>query len=167
MNTRIQVEHPVTEMVTEIDLILEQIRVASGGDLGITQQDVRFSGHAIECRVNAENPVSFRPSPGKIVHYHAPGGLGVRVDSAVYQGYTIPPHYDSLLGKLIVHGKTRGECLMRLRRALDEYVVDGVETTLPLFRALVREEGIINGDYHIHWLEQFLAKGGMDEQPGQ
>src|SRR3954452_7453479 len=162
MNTRIQVEHPVTEMVTDIDLILEQIRVAGGADLGISQSDVRFHGHAIESRINAENPVSFRPSPGKIVHYHAPGGLGVRIDSAAYQGYTIPPHYDSLLGKLIVHGKTRPECLMRLRRALDEYVVDGIETTLPLFRALVREENIINGDYHIHWLEQFLARGGMD-----
>src|SRR5947209_13356863 len=163
MNTRIQVEHPVTEMVTEIDLILEQIRVAAGGDLTIAQDEVRFSGHAIECRINAENPVSFRPSPGKIVHYHPPGGLGVRVDSAVYQGYTIPPHYDSLVGKLIVHGKTRPECLMRLRRALDEYVIDGIETTLPLFRALVREEDIINGDYHIHWLEQFLARGGIAE----
>ena len=161
MNTRIQVEHPVTEMVTEIDLILEQIRVAAGGDLTIAQDEVRFSGHAIECRINAENPISFRPSPGKIVHYHPPGGLGVRVDSAVYQGYVIPPHYDSLVGKLIVHGKTRAECLMRLRRSLDEFVVDGIETTLPLFRALVREEDIINGDYHIHWLEQYLAKGGM------
>jgi acetyl-CoA carboxylase biotin carboxylase subunit len=161
MNTRIQVEHPVTEMITEIDLILEQIRVAAGADLTITQDEVRFHGHAIECRINAENPVSFRPSPGKIVHYHPPGGLGVRVDSAVYQGYVIPPHYDSLLGKLIVHGKTRAECLMRLRRSLDEFVVDGIETTLPLFRALVREEDIIDGDYHIHWLEQYLAKGGM------
>jgi acetyl-CoA carboxylase biotin carboxylase subunit len=163
MNTRIQVEHPVTEMITEIDLILEQIRVAAGGDLTITQDEVRFHGHAIECRINAENPVSFRPSPGKIVHYHPPGGLGVRVDSAVYQGYVIPPHYDSLVGKLIVHGKTRAECLMRLRRSLDEFVVDGIETTLPLFRALVREEDIIDGDYHIHWLEQYLAKGGMAE----
>jgi acetyl-CoA carboxylase biotin carboxylase subunit len=162
MNTRIQVEHPVTEMITDIDLILEQIRVADGADLALRQEDVRFRGHAIECRINAENPVSFRPSPGKIVHYHAPGGLGVRVDSAVYQGYTIPPYYDSLVGKLIVHGKTRPECLMRLRRALDEFVVDGIDTTLPLFRALVREEDIINGEYHIHWLEQFLARGGMD-----
>jgi acetyl-CoA carboxylase biotin carboxylase subunit len=161
MNTRIQVEHPVTEMVTEIDLILEQIRVAAGGELSVTQGDIRFFGHAIECRVNAENPVSFRPSPGKIIHYHPPGGLGVRVDSAVYQGYTIPPHYDSLVGKLIVHGKTRQECLMRLRRSLDEFVVDGIDTTLPLFRALVREQDIIDGDYHIHWLEQYLAKGGM------
>ncbi len=162
MNTRIQVEHPVTEMITDIDLILEQIRVANGADLTLRQEDVRFHGHAIECRINAENPVSFRPSPGRIVHYHPPGGLGVRVDSAVYQGYSIPPYYDSLLGKLIVHGKTRGECLMRLRRALDEFVVDGIDTTLPLFRKLVRDEGIINGDYHIHWLEQFLAGGGMD-----
>jgi acetyl-CoA carboxylase, biotin carboxylase subunit len=162
MNTRIQVEHPITEMVTDIDLILEQIRVANGNDLTLAQRDVRFHGHAIECRINAENPVSFRPSPGRILHYHPPGGLGVRVDSAVYQGYSIPPQYDSLLGKLIVHGKTRPECLMRLRRALDEFVVDGVETTLPLFRALVRESDIINGDYDIHWLERFLAAGGMD-----
>jgi len=161
MNTRIQVEHPVTEAITDIDLILEQIRVAAGGDLQIAQEDVKFYGHAIECRINAENPVSFRPSPGKIVHYHPPGGLGVRVDSAVYHGYTIPPYYDSLVGKLIVHGRTRGECLMRLKRALDEFVVDGIETTLPLFRALVREKEIIDGDYHIHWLEEFLAKGGM------
>ena len=157
MNTRIQVEHPVTEMITDIDLVLEQIRVAAGGDLELTQDDVKFHGHAIECRINAENPVSFRASPGKIVHYHPPGGLGVRVDSAVYHGYSIPPFYDSLVGKLIVHGKTRAECLMRLRRALDEMVVDGIETTLPLFRALVRETDIIDGDYHIHWLEQYLA----------
>jgi acetyl-CoA carboxylase, biotin carboxylase subunit len=163
MNTRIQVEHPVTEAITDIDLILEQIRVAAGGDLELSQRDIKFNGHAIECRINAENPVSFRPSPGKIVHYHPPGGLGVRVDSAVYHGYTIPPYYDSLVGKLIVHGKTRGECLMRLKRALDEFVIDGIETTLPLFRALVREKEIIDGDYHIHWLEDFLAKGGMQE----
>src|SRR5215208_1967363 len=157
MNTRIQVEHPVTEMITDIDLVLEQIRVAAGGDLPLTQDEVMINGHSIECRVNAENPVSFRPSPGKIMQYHPPGGLGVRIDSAVYQGYVIPPYYDSLVGKLIVHGKTRAECLMRLRRALDEMVVEGIETTLPLFRALVREPGIIDGDYHIHWLEQYLA----------
>jgi acetyl-CoA carboxylase biotin carboxylase subunit len=162
MNTRIQVEHPVTEMITDIDLIFEQIRVAAGSPLAIKQSDVKFHGHAIECRINAENPISFRPSPGKILHYHAPGGLGVRIDSAVYQGYTIPPYYDSLVGKLIVHGKTRTECLMRLKRALDEVVVDGIETTLPLFRALVRETDIIDGNYHIHWLEQFLARGGME-----
>ena len=161
MNTRIQVEHPVTEMITDIDLVLEQIRVAAGGGLELTQDDVKFHGHAIECRINAENPVSFRASPGKIVHYHPPGGLGVRVDSAVYHGYSIPPFYDSLVGKLIVHGKTRGECLMRLKRALDEFVIDGIETNLPLFRALVRENDIIDGDYHIHWLEEFLASGAL------
>jgi acetyl-CoA carboxylase, biotin carboxylase subunit len=164
MNTRIQVEHPVTEMITDIDLVLEQIRVAAGADLSIEQKDVKFHGHAIECRINAESPVSFRPSPGKIVHYHPPGGMGVRIDSAAYQGYVIPPHYDSLLGKLIVHGKTRIECLMRLKRALDEFVVDGVETTLPLFRALLRDRDIIDGNYHIHWLESFLANGGMESE---
>jgi acetyl-CoA carboxylase biotin carboxylase subunit len=163
MNTRIQVEHPVTEMVTGIDLIFEQIRVAAGAPLTLKQGDIEFRGHSIECRINAENPVSFRPSPGKILHYHAPGGLGVRIDSAVYQGYTIPPYYDSLVGKLIVHGKTRPEALMRLKRALDEVVVDGIETTLPLFRALLGEKDIIDGNYHIHWLEQFLARGGMDD----
>jgi acetyl-CoA carboxylase biotin carboxylase subunit len=164
MNTRIQVEHPVTEMITDIDLVLEQIRVAAGSDLELAQSNVKFHGHAIECRINAENPVSFRPSPGKIVHYHPPGGLGVRVDSAVYHGYTIPPYYDSLVGKLIVHGKTRSECLMRLKRALDEFVIDGIETTLPLFRALARDKEIIDGDYHIHWLEEFLARGGVEDE---
>jgi acetyl-CoA carboxylase biotin carboxylase subunit len=163
MNTRIQVEHPVTEMITDIDLILEQVRVAAGGGLQLTQNELKFHGHAIECRINAENPVSFRPSPGKIVHFHPPGGLGVRVDSAVYHGYTIPPYYDSLVGKLIVHGKTRSECLMRLKRALDEFIVDGVETTLPLFRALAQEKDIIDGQYHIRWLEEFLARGGLPE----
>ncbi|MFO1100880.1 MAG: acetyl-CoA carboxylase biotin carboxylase subunit [Xanthobacteraceae bacterium] len=163
MNTRIQVEHPVTEMLTDFDLVLEQIRVADGARLTIEQKDVTFHGHAIECRINAENPVSFRPSPGKIVHYHVPGGMGVRVDSAVYQGYTIPSHYDSLIGKLIVHGKSRPECLMRLRRALDEFVVDGVDTTLPLFRALVRDKDILDGAYHIHWLEQFLSRPGVED----
>ncbi len=162
MNTRIQVEHPVTEMITDIDLVLEQIRVAAGGELPSRQEDLRFHGHAIECRVNAESPINFRPSPGKILHYHPPGGLGVRVDSAAYQGYTIPPYYDSMVGKLIVHGKTRQECLMRLKRALDEFVVDGVETTLPLFRTLVRNQDIIDGNYSIHWLEKFLAQGGME-----
>jgi acetyl-CoA carboxylase biotin carboxylase subunit len=162
MNTRIQVEHPVTEMITDIDLVLEQIRVADGGELPARQEELRFHGHAIECRVNAESPINFRPSPGKILHYHPPGGLGVRVDSAAYQGYTIPPYYDSMVGKLIVHGKTRQECLMRLKRALDEFVVDGVDTTLPLFRTLVRNQDIIDGNYSIHWLEKFLAQGGMD-----
>jgi acetyl-CoA carboxylase biotin carboxylase subunit len=158
MNTRIQVEHPVTEMITDIDLVLEQIRVAAGGELNLTQRDVEFHGHSIECRINAENAETFRPSPGKILSYHPPGGLGVRVDSAVYQGYSIPPHYDSLVGKLIVHGKTRTECLMRLKRALDEFVIDGIETTLPLFQKLVRTPDILDGNYHIHWLEQFLAE---------
>ncbi|MFO1148653.1 MAG: acetyl-CoA carboxylase biotin carboxylase subunit [Alsobacter sp.] len=162
MNTRIQVEHPVTEMITGIDLVNEQIRLAAGADLSISQEDIALSGHAIECRINAEHPATFRPSPGRIAYYHPPGGLGVRVDSAVYQGYTIPPTYDSLVGKLIVHGRTRNECLMRLRRALDEFVVDGIETTLPLFRALVRNPDIQNGDYDIHWLEKFLANGGME-----
>ncbi len=161
MNTRIQVEHPVTEMITDIDLILEQIRTAAGGDLTVAQKDVKFHGHAMECRINAENPETFRPSPGKILSYHPPGGLGVRVDSAVYQGYEIPPFYDSLVGKLIVHGKTRNECVARLKRSLDEFVIEGIETTLPLFRALVRNQDIIDGNYHIHWLEHFLADGGM------
>ncbi|MGV2978870.1 acetyl-CoA carboxylase biotin carboxylase subunit [Camelimonas sp. ID_303_24] len=163
MNTRIQVEHPVTEMITGIDLVNEQIRVAAGEELSFSQSDVRLRGHAIECRINAEHPVTFRPSPGVISYYHPPGGLGVRVDSAIYQGYRIPPNYDSLLGKLIVHGRTRDECLMRLRRALDEIVVGGVDTTLPLFRTLVRNHDIQAGAYDIHWLEHFLADGGMDD----
>ncbi len=159
MNTRLQVEHPVTEMITGIDLVNEQIRIAAGNPLAITQKDVTFEGHAIECRVNAENPRTFTPSPGRISYYYPPGGLGVRIDSAIYQGYSIPPFYDSLIGKLIVYGKTRNECLSRLRRALDEYVVDGIETTLPLFRQLVRNPDIINGEYDIHWLENYLAEG--------
>ncbi len=156
MNTRIQVEHPVTEMVTGIDLVNEQIRIAAGSPLSIAQEEVRFQGVAIECRVNAEHPRTFMPSPGRIASFHPPGGLGVRVDSAAYQGYVIPPYYDSLVGKLIVHGRTRTEALMRLRRALDEFVVDGIETTLPLFRALVRNGEMQDGAYDIHWLENFL-----------
>jgi acetyl-CoA carboxylase biotin carboxylase subunit len=163
MNTRIQVEHPVTEMITGIDLVNEQIRIAAGSPLSVKQSDVRIEGHAIECRVNAEHPSTFRPSPGTISYFHPPGGLGVRVDSAAYQGYRIPPHYDSLVGKLIVHGRTRNECLMRLRRALDEFVVDGIDTTLPLFRTLVRNPDIQNGQYDIHWLENFLKTGGLGE----
>ncbi len=158
MNTRLQVEHPVTEAITGIDLVLEQIRVASGAPLTLTQEDVVFSGHAIECRINAENPKNFRPSPGKITYWHPPGGLGVRVDSGAYQGYRIPPNYDSLIGKLIVHGKNRNECLMRLRRCLSEFVIDGIETTIPLFTELVRQPDIVNGIYDIHWLERFLGK---------
>ncbi|MGJ8570324.1 MAG: acetyl-CoA carboxylase biotin carboxylase subunit [Hoeflea sp.] len=157
MNTRLQVEHTITEAITGIDLVNEQIRIASGGGLSMTQEDIRFQGHAIECRINAEDPNTFVPSPGTITHYHPPGGLGVRVDSGVYQGYKIPPYYDSLIGKLIVHGRTRVECMMRLRRALDEFVVDGINTTIPLFRDLLANPDIANGDYDIHWLEKFLA----------
>ena len=157
MNTRLQVEHPVTEMITRLDLVHAQLRIAAGGKIGVKQEDITFDGHAIECRINAEHPETFVPSPGVITHYHPPGGLGVRVDSAVYQGYRIPPHYDSLIGKLIVHGNTRVECLMRLRRSLDEFVVDGVESTLPLFRRLISHADIANGAYDIHWLEAFLA----------
>jgi acetyl-CoA carboxylase biotin carboxylase subunit len=160
MNTRLQVEHPVTEAITGIDIVREQIRIAAGGALELDQKDIVFAGHAIECRINAENPFTFQPSPGTITQFHAPGGLGVRFDSAMYTGYRIPPYYDSLAGKLVVHGKNRNECLMRLRRALDELVVGGIETTIPLFQALVREHDILNGDYHIHWLEQYLAKHG-------
>ena len=158
MNTRLQVEHPVTEMVTNIDLVNEQIRVASGGSLSVSQEDVICNGHAIECRINAENPLTFAPSPGRISYYHPPGGLGVRVDSGAYQGYSIPPYYDSLIGKLIVHGQTRLECMMRLNRALDEFVIDGIDSTLPLFRRLLDNPDIANGDYDIHWLENWLEK---------
>ena len=158
MNTRLQVEHPVTEAITGLDLVHEQIRVASGGGLSVRQDGVKFHGHAIECRINAEDPRTFVPSPGTITHFHTPGGLGIRVDSGVYSGYRIPPYYDSLIGKLIVHGRNRVECMMRLRRALDEFVVDGIKTTLPLFRDLVGNIDIANGDYDIHWLEKYLAK---------
>ena len=156
MNTRLQVEHPVTEMITGLDLVIEQIRIASGAPLTLTQDQVTFSGHAIECRINAENPRTFRPSPGEITYWHPPGGLGVRVDSGAYQGYRIPPYYDSLIGKLIVHGKSRNECLMRLRRCLSEFVIDGIETTIPLFQDLLGEQDIANGMYDIHWLETYL-----------
>ena len=158
MNTRLQVEHPVTEMITGIDLVIEQLLVASGSPLSLKQEDLRFDGHAIECRINAENPATFMPSPGKITYFHPPGGLGVRVDSAVYAGYSIPPFYDSLIGKLIVHGKNRNECLMRLRRALGEFVIDGIETTIPLFNRLIVEPDIVDGIYDIHWLEKYLEK---------
>jgi acetyl-CoA carboxylase biotin carboxylase subunit len=157
MNTRLQVEHPVTEMITGLDLVLEQIRVASGAPLSVRQEEVTFSGHAIECRINAENPKTFRPSPGRITYWHPPGGLGVRVDSGAYQGYRVPPNYDSLIGKLIVAGKNRNECLMRLKRCLSEFVIDGIETTIPLFADLVRHPDIANGMYDIHWLEKHLG----------
>jgi acetyl-CoA carboxylase, biotin carboxylase subunit len=160
MNTRLQVEHTITEMITGLDLVIEQIRIAAGAPLSLSQDDVRFNGHAVECRINAENPHSFRPSPGTITHFHTPGGLGVRVDSGAYAGYTIPPYYDSLIGKLIVHARTRNECLMRLKRALGEFVVDGIETTIPLFNSLITEPDIVDGNYDIHWLEKHLAKLG-------
>ncbi len=158
MNTRLQVEHPVTEAITGLDLVIEQIRIASGAPLTLTQDEVTFSGHAIECRINAENPRTFMPSPGTITYWHPPGGLGVRVDSGAYQGYRIPPNYDSLIGKLIVHGKNRNECLMRLKRCLSEFVIDGIQTTIPLFADLVQQPDIANGVYDIHWLEKFLQK---------
>ncbi|MGK0266014.1 MAG: acetyl-CoA carboxylase biotin carboxylase subunit [Maricaulis sp.] len=157
MNTRLQVEHPVTEMITGIDLVREQIRVADGAHLDIRQEDITFEGHAIECRINAENPRTFAPSPGKITDFHAPGGLGVRLDSALYTGYSVPPYYDSLIGKLIVHGRTRAEALLRLRRSLEEMVVGGIETSIPIFLNLLEEPEFVNGDYHIRWLEDWLA----------
>lgn len=158
MNTRIQVEHPISEMVTGIDIVQEQIKVAAGLPLSFTQKDITFNGHAIECRINAEDPVTFIPSPGKITDYHAPGGYGVRVDSHMYQGYSVPPHYDSMVAKLIAHGKTREECIKRIERALDEYVIGGIKTLLPLHRKLVKEPDVISGNYDIHWLEKNLAK---------
>ncbi len=157
MNTRLQVEHPITEAITGIDIVVEQIRIASGSPLSVKQESIAFSGHAIECRINAEHPATFAPSPGTITYFHPPGGLGVRVDSAVYQGYVVPPYYDSLIGKLIVHGRNRVECLARLKRSLDEFVVDGVRTTIPLFQSLVHEKAILDGAYDIRWLEEYLA----------
>ena len=157
MNTRLQVEHPVTEAITGIDLVREQIRVAQGEKLSFTQDDVTLSGHAIECRINAENAETFTPSPGTIQTYHAPGGLGVRMDSAVYSGYTIPPHYDSLIGKLIIHADDREACLMRLNRSLGEFAIDGVDTTIPLFEKLLPNKDFQAADYDIHWLEKFLG----------
>jgi len=157
MNTRLQVEHPVTEMITGIDMVREQIRVASGAPLSFKQEDITFQGHAIECRITAEHPETFIPSPGLVTDYHPPGGLSVRVDSGLYAGYTIPPYYDSLVAKLIVHGRDRTECLMRLRRSLEEYVIGGIETTIPLHAKIIENSDFINGDYDIHWLERFVA----------
>ncbi|WP_184719443.1 acetyl-CoA carboxylase biotin carboxylase subunit [Caulobacter sp.] len=156
MNTRLQVEHPVTEAITGIDLVREQIRIAAGLPLSFTQEDVVFEGHAIECRINAENARTFTPSPGTITDFHAPGGLGVRLDSAIYTGYAIPPYYDSLIGKLIVHGRDRAECIARLKRCLAEMVVGGVETTIPLFQDLLVQPDILAGEYNIHWLERWI-----------
>jgi acetyl-CoA carboxylase, biotin carboxylase subunit len=158
MNTRLQVEHPVTEMVSGLDLVREQLRIAAGAPLGYRQADVRLCGHAVECRINAESPDTFAPSPGRVTDYHAPGGLGVRVDSALYHGYEVPPYYDSLISKLVIHGKSRNECLMRLRRALEEYVIGGIETTIPLHQRLVTAAEFIDGDYDIRWLERFVGR---------
>jgi len=156
MNTRLQVEHPVTEAITGIDLVREQIRIAAGLPLSFSQQDVVFEGHAIECRINAENPKTFAPSPGLVTDFHAPGGLGVRLDSALFAGYTVPPYYDSLIGKLIVHGRDRDECIARLSRCLNEIVVAGIDTNIPLFQELVANADIRAGDYNIHWLENWM-----------
>ena len=158
MNTRLQVEHPVTEMISGLDLVREQLRIAAGAPLGYRQADIKLCGHAIECRINAESPDSFAPSPGRVTDYHAPGGLGVRVDSALYHGYVVPPYYDSLISKLVVHGKSRNECLMRLRRALEEYVIGGIETTISLHQRLVTAAEFIDGDYDVHWLERFVGR---------
>jgi len=157
MNTRLQVEHPITEAVTGIDLVREQIRIAAGGPLALSQKDIQFHGHAIECRVNAENPETFAPSPGKITEYHPPGGLGVRVDSGLYAGYSIPPFYDSMVAKLIVSGPSRNECLMRLRRSLEEFVIGGIETTIPLHQKIIQQPEFIDGEYNIHWLEKLVG----------
>jgi len=154
MNTRLQVEHPITEAITGIDLVRLQIQIASGSPLGLTQKDITFTGHAIECRITAEDPVTFQPRPGRVTNYHVPGGLGVRVDSALYAGYPVPPHYDSLIAKLVVHGATRNECLLRLRRSLDEFVIEGLPTTIPLHQRLMADRAFLNGDYHIRWLER-------------
>ena len=158
MNTRLQVEHPVTEAIFGVDLVREQIRVASGLPMSFHQEDLKVNGHAIEVRINAEKLPNFSPSPGRISQYHAPGGLGVRMDSAIYDGYRIPPYYDSLIGKLIVHGRDRPEALARLHRALGELIIDGIDTTIPLFNALLAEPAVQSGEYTIHWLEGWLAE---------
>ncbi len=158
MNTRIQVEHPVTEMITGFDLVREQIRIADGRDLSVAQEDLEFRGHSMECRINAEDPRTFMPSPGKVTAYHPAGGMHVRVDSGLYAGYSIPPYYDSMIGKLIVYGRSRESCMMRMRRALEEMVVSGVKTNIPLHQALLSDPDVINGNYTIKWLEQWLAE---------
>jgi len=162
MNTRIQVEHPVTEMITGFDLVREQIRIADSLPLSVTQDELVFAGHAIECRINAEDPVTFAPSPGKVTQYHVPGGMHVRVDSALYQGYNVPPYYDSMIGKLIVYGRTREGCLMRLKRALEEFVIEGMKTTIPLHQRLIADPDVQNGDYSIKWLEEWLERNKAD-----
>lgn len=164
MNTRLQVEHPITEMVTGLDLVREQIRIAAGEPLGYSQDDITFHGHSMECRINAENPRTFVPSPGTVKDFHVPGGLGVRLDSGVYSGYRIPPYYDSLIGKLIVYGDNREICMERLKRALSEFVITGVDTTLPLFSDLLEDPAFRKGDYDIHWLENFIDTLDSEEQ---
>jgi acetyl-CoA carboxylase biotin carboxylase subunit len=158
MNTRLQVEHPVTEMISDMDLVREQIRVACGEGLSCTQDQVKLHGHAIECRINAEDPETFAPSPGLVKNYVAPGGMHVRVDSGLYTGYRVPPNYDSMIGKLIVYGRDRNECIRRLKRALEEFVVEGMKTTIPLHQKLVRDPEFLSGNYTIKWLEQWLAR---------
>ncbi|HTQ72460.1 MAG TPA: acetyl-CoA carboxylase biotin carboxylase subunit [Acidocella sp.] len=158
MNTRLQVEHPISEMISGLDLVREQIRIAAGERLGYTQKDISFSGHAIECRITAEDPETFAPSPGKVEVFHQPGGLGVRVDSSLYAGYRVPPHYDSLVAKLITYGKTRDEAIARMRRALREFVITGIKTTIPLHQKILENPEFQAGDYTIHWLERFVAK---------
>ena len=160
MNTRLQVEHPVTEAITGVDLVREQIRIAEGRPLSVAQEDLRFTGHAIECRINAEDPFTFVPSPGKVNYFHASGGMHVRVDSGLYAGYSVPPYYDSMIAKLIVYGRTREGCLMRLRRALEEMVIEGVKTNIPLHQELIRQDDVVSGDYSIKWLEEWLGKRG-------
>ena len=158
MNTRVQVEHGITEMICGVDIIKEMINVAADKELSFSQKDIKYSGHSIECRINAENPDTFIPSPGQITELHAPGGLGVRVDSALYNGYKIPPNYDSLIAKLIVHSDDRTSCIRRLKRCLDEMVISGVETTIPLHKRVIDNDDFISGDYNIHWLEKFMSE---------
>jgi acetyl-CoA carboxylase biotin carboxylase subunit len=166
MNTRLQVEHPVTEAITGLDLVREQIRIAEGRPLSVAQEDIEFRGHAIECRINAEDPRTFAPSPGTVKAFHAPGGMHVRVDSGIYTGYRIPPYYDSMIAKLIVYGRDREGCLRRLRRALEEFVIEGVKTTIPLHRALLDEPDFQKGEYTIKWLEEWLARQDAEDQQG-
>jgi acetyl-CoA carboxylase biotin carboxylase subunit len=157
MNTRVQVEHGITEMICGVDIVSEMINIAADIPISLKQNEIGCEGHAIECRINAENPITFAPSPGKINEFHAPGGLGVRIDSALYTGYTVPPYYDSLVAKLIVHAKNRDDCIMRLKRALNEIVISGIETTIPLHQRIVDNPAFTSGDYDIHWLENFVS----------
>ena len=158
MNTRLQVEHPVTEAITGVDLVREQIRIAAGKELSHTQDEIEFRGHAIECRINAEDPFTFAPSPGKVTHYHPAGGMHVRVDSGLYAGYSIPPYYDSMIAKLIVYGRSRDKCIMRLKRALEEMVIEGVKHSVPLHQELLNQPDVLTGDYSIKWLEEWLKE---------